>query len=108
MVTKKERESADRAAERAEDKAALAKEAKEEDAKAEADAIAADDAAIAAAKGTVEVEKSGATVTTLPVPTEAYSPDMMKFMVAVHAWLDEVQRHGMHRGETLMLVAPKE
>lgn len=108
MISKKEQAKIDDAAERAEDKAAEDKEAREEDAKAEAEAIEKDDAEIAAANAVVEVGKSGVQTTTLPVPTEAYSPDMMTFRSAVDAWLDEVQRHGLHRGESLVLVAPKE
>lgn len=44
----------------------------------------------------------------LAVPTESYSPVSALFRSQLDGWLDEVQRQGKHRGETLTLMAPKE
>jgi hypothetical protein len=45
---------------------------------------------------------------TLVVPAESYSPASAVFRRQLDGWLDEAQRQGMHRGESLVLVAPKE
>jgi hypothetical protein len=44
----------------------------------------------------------------LAVPTESYSAASAVFRRQLDGWIDEVQRQGMHRGEQLVLVAPKE
>ena len=44
----------------------------------------------------------------LAVPPEHYSAASAVFRRQLDGWLDEVQRQGKHRGETLTLVAPKE
>jgi hypothetical protein len=104
----KEQKRSDEAAYRAEDKANQERQEKRENEAAEAEAVAKDDAAIAAAGPQAAPSKLAADSIALEVPSESYSVAMMKFKAAVDAWLDEVQRHGKHRGETLLLVAPKE
>ena len=44
----------------------------------------------------------------LDVPTESYSQANDIFRLNLDRWLDEIQRKNMHRGETLVLRAPKE